>query len=113
METRTERAAPAQAGSGSRNAQLGGTSSAENKSTDGTAQVVVGRIAKNSRETIRVALDEYKGHRYCDVRVFVPGTTDGDERPTKAGLTVKLAAIPELVELLRVAHAEAVARGLL
>ena len=97
---------------GARNALQAGEHS-ENRRTEERAQaVLIGRMQKNSRESIRVALDEFKGHRYADVRVVVPGD-DGQDRPTKAGVTVKLAAIPELIRLLNLAHTEACARGLI
>jgi len=44
-------------------------------------------IQKNARETIRFRLGEFKGYKFCDMRVFI--TEDGkDPAPTKKGLTV-------------------------
>jgi len=50
-------------------------------------------IQKNSRETIRFRLGEFKGHKFLDMRIFVtePGENGGkpqDPTPTKKGLAV-------------------------
>ena len=44
-------------------------------------------LGKNSRETIRFSLGEYKGHRFVDLRIFF---NDGgeDPAPTRKGLAV-------------------------
>lgn len=105
-------AAPASA-NGAKSASQGSESGADDKATRHDAQeIIVGRIKKNAREQIRVALAEYKGHRYVDLRIVVPDP-DGGDRPTKSGLTLKLSAIPELAELLNRAQAEASTRELL
>ena len=44
-------------------------------------------IPKNARETIRFRLEEFKGHKFVDMRVYA--LEDGqDPAPTKKGLAV-------------------------
>ena len=56
-------------------------------------------IPKNAREEIRISVDEFKGHRLCNLRVWY---LDGDEfRPGKQGLALRLELAPQLIEALR------------
>jgi hypothetical protein len=56
-------------------------------------------IPKNAREEIRISLDEFKGHRLCNLRVWYQ---DGDEfRPGKQGLALRLELVPQLIEALQ------------
>jgi hypothetical protein len=56
-------------------------------------------IAKNAREEIRISVDEFKGHRLCNLRVWY---LDGDElRPGKQGIALRLELLPQLLEALR------------
>ena len=51
-------------------------------------------IQKNSRETICFRLEEYKGHKFVDMRVFA--IEEGkDPAPTKKGLAVSPALWPQ------------------
>lgn len=51
-------------------------------------------IPKNSRESYKFTLAEYKGHKFCDLRLFVKG--EGEEAiRTQKGLTVSPALWPE------------------
>lgn len=45
-------------------------------------------IERNERERVQVAINEYKGKSYLDIRIFY--TTDGGEtwRPTQKGVTI-------------------------
>jgi hypothetical protein len=57
-------------------------------------------IQKNSRETIRFRLGEFKGHKFLDMRIFVtePGENGGkpqEPAPTKKGLAVSPALWPQ------------------
>jgi hypothetical protein len=48
---------------------------------------VIFELPKNSRETIRFSLAEYKGHKFIDIRVYAK--EDGkDPAPTRKGLAV-------------------------
>lgn len=56
-------------------------------------------IKKSAIERIHVGVSEYKGKQYADMRVFFE--TDGGEwAPTKKGLTVAPAPLPELIAAL-------------
>ena len=51
-------------------------------------------IQKNSRETIRFRLGEYKGHKFIDMRLFIE-EEGKDPAPTKKGLAVSPAIWPQ------------------
>lgn len=69
---------------------------------------VIGTVQKNKRETLRVALDEYKGVQLIDVRVCVELTvSSGLLTPTGKGVSVNVALLPELRRLLTDAEAKA------
>ena len=72
-------------------------------------------IEKNKIEELRVALKEYKGHRYVDIRTFAePYADEGQGRiPTKRGVTLKLEDLAELIAALQEAEKQARAAGLL
>jgi hypothetical protein len=75
----------------------------------------IATIEKNRSEELRVALKEFKGRNYADVRTYVePYADEGQGRvPTKKGITVPLAKLPELIAALQKAEEEARAAGLL
>jgi hypothetical protein len=76
--------------------------------------IVVATITKNRRETLRVALDSYQGHDLLDVRVCVPLAAHAQTlTPTKAGVSVRLGLLPELIAALRQAEEKARELGLL
>jgi hypothetical protein len=55
---------------------------------------IVCEIPKNSRETIRFSLGDYKGHHFVDMRVWA--LEDGkNPSPTKKGLAVSPALWPQ------------------
>ncbi len=55
---------------------------------------IICELPKNSRETIRFTLGEFKGHKFIDMRVWA--TEDGkDPAPTKKGLAVSPALWPQ------------------
>lgn len=60
-------------------------------------------IERSDRERLQIAINEYKGRSYLDLRIFY--TTDGGEnwRPTQKGVT----CAPEALETLRDAVEEA------
>lgn len=63
----------------------------------------IGSITKNDRESIVVALRTFKGHRFVDLRIHAT-RVDGEKVPTAKGLTLKPSALPELAQILGVAH---------
>ena len=71
-------------------------------------------IQKNKLEEIRVGLNEFNGHDLINIRVWAEPRSGGSERiPTKAGIACRVALLPELIDALRKAEAEAHKLGLL
>lgn len=69
---------------------------------------LIATIVKNIREEIRVGIGEYNGHRFADVRIFVDAPADRaplGRVPTKKGVAVPIAALPEVIRALQKAHA--------
>lgn len=61
----------------------------------------IATIRKNTREEIRISIDDFKGHRLCNLRVWY---LDGDEmRPGKHGLALRLDLLPEILSALQTA----------
>ncbi len=60
----------------------------------------VATIQKNDREELRVSIDEFKGHHLLNVRVWYDAA-DGEQRPGKQGIALKLSLLPGLLEALK------------
>ena len=75
----------------------------------------IATIEKNKLEELRIALKEFKGYRLIDVRTYVePYTDEGQGRvPTKKGVTLGLAKLPEFIAALHEAERQVRAAGLL
>lgn len=72
-------------------------------------------IEKNSLEEVRVTLDQYSGHHLIDVRVYADFRSGNVETrgPTKKGVSLNIAKLPDLIRGLAQAMEEAKRRGLL
>lgn len=57
-------------------------------------------ISKNSVEELRVALREYKGHEYVDLRIYAEFDTS-EKLPTKRGITVPPRLLADLISALQ------------
>jgi hypothetical protein len=57
------------------------------------------RRGRHGEEELRVTLDEYEGHPYVAIRLWVEGE-DGTWYPTKKGTSVRMAECGELAEVL-------------
>jgi len=78
------------------------------------SQSALATIRKNALEEIRVGLSEFNGHDLLNIRIWTDPRNGGSERiPTKAGIACRVALLPEIIEALQQAKAEARARGLL
>ena len=78
------------------------------------SQGALATIRKNALEEIRVELSEFNGHDLLNIRIWTDPRNGGSERiPTKAGIACRLALLPEIIEALQQAEAQARARGLL
>jgi hypothetical protein len=66
-------------------------------------------IEKNRLEEIRITLCRFKGVDLVDVRTFVnfSGTPEEDHKATKKGISLKIEPLPELIEALQDALAQA------
>ncbi len=58
--------------------------------------LLIASISKGSSREIRISLNEYKGTRYIDIREFFE--IDGEFRPTKKGVTLRVDRFEELAE---------------
>jgi hypothetical protein len=78
------------------------------------SQSALATIRKNAAEEIRIELTQFNGHQLINVRVWTDPRDGGAERiPTRAGIACRVALLPEIIEALQQAEAEARARGLL
>jgi hypothetical protein len=71
---------------------------------------LIASIEKNSRESLRVTLDEFKGHRLVNMRVWFKAN-DGETRPGNSGIAIKIEKLEELLSALAKAQSDARAAG--
>jgi hypothetical protein len=76
------------------------------------ARYVIGSVPKNYREDVQVALTEFRGTALIDVRIHGDFDGAGKKRPCHKGVSLRVKLLPELVDLLQRALAEAQRRGL-
>lgn len=60
---------------------------------------IIGEIQKNQKEKIIVSVNEFKGHRYVDLRIHFEGD-NGEYVPTKKGISISSKIVEEVVELI-------------
>ena len=75
--------------------------------------ILIGSIGKGRKHCLRVQLCEFRGNVQLDVRTYIVSTPKIGLSPTQKGITLPLAKIPELRELLDQAEATAQREGLL
>ncbi len=70
-------------------------------------EIEIATIEKNKIEELHVALKEFKGHHYADIRTYCdPYADEGQGRvPTKKGVTLSLTKLPKLIAALQQAEA--------
>jgi hypothetical protein len=56
-------------------------------------------IEKNKNEIIRISIDEYKGEKLLNIRVFYKNK-EGQWAPTKKGIAIRLEQFPSLKRVL-------------
>ena len=61
---------------------------------------IIGEIQKNQKEKIIVSTNEYKGHKYIDLRVHYEDETSGEYKPTKKGIAVNPKILDEVVGMM-------------
>ena len=62
----------------------------------------IAEIEKNQKERIRVSIEEYKGHKFVDLRVYWQDEA-GEWRPGKKGIALNPDIIDEVIEALQIA----------
>jgi hypothetical protein len=60
--------------------------------------ILVDSFEKNAREEIRLSINEFKGNKYIDIRVFFKGANGTEYLPSKKGVTVSAGKYPALLE---------------
>ena len=65
-------------------------------------QRLIAEFNKNSMEIIKVNLQEWRGKRYVDIRIWLlqDPTDKATEIATKKGITLNIELLPELIEAL-------------
>ncbi|MBI2837872.1 MAG: transcriptional coactivator p15/PC4 family protein [Acidobacteria bacterium] len=76
------------------------------------ADEVIAQFQKNSREEIRVTVNEFKKNKYIHVRTYVG--FEGDEmKPTQKGIAIAVELFPELKKAMKLLEARLVEQGLI
>lgn len=79
-----------------------------------TAPTVIAVLAKNSRERVRIALDEWQGHQLVDIRVLTQLSDSSDIwTPTKKGVSINVSHLGALATALAAAETKARELGLI
>jgi len=68
-------------------------------------RILIDEFEKNSSETVRTSISEFRGKLYCDFRVWSAGASEtlGEIRPTKKGLTISTEILPDLLKAVQLA----------
>ena len=77
-----------------------------------TSETIIAEWQKNSRELLRVRLDEYQGQRVICCRAWYKGA-DGNMKPGRGGLTVSIRHLPAILIAMSDAYKVALDSGLL
>ncbi|MFA5628780.1 MAG: transcriptional coactivator p15/PC4 family protein [Dehalococcoidales bacterium] len=60
--------------------------------------ILIHSFQKNSKEQIRIMLNEYKGTKYIDIRIFFMGKDREEYFPSKKGITLSENKYNDLLE---------------
>ena len=60
----------------------------------------IGEIGRTETEVVRVSVEEYKGRKYVDVRIYFEND-EGDWKPTKKGVTIQPDRLDLFMDLIR------------
>lgn len=72
----------------------------------------IAAIKNNSREEIRVTLDEFRGHHLVNIRVFYE-TGTGEMKPGRQGIAMKLELLSEILAAIHASERVARKAGLM
>jgi hypothetical protein len=62
--------------------------------------MIIAEIEKNAIERIQITINEYKGHKFVDCRVYYEDD-QGEWKPTKKGIALNSEIIDEVVSALK------------
>ena len=65
--------------------------------------MLIAEIQKNLKERIQVSIEEYRGHKFIDLRVYFEAE-DGEWKPTKKGIALNNECIDAVIEALQEAR---------
>lgn len=71
----------------------------------------IATIPKNAMEELRISLSEFKGYNLISQRVWYRAD-DGEMRPGKAGVVIRIERLQNLIDGLQAAQTAAQERGL-
>jgi len=83
---------------------------ADNRDAPVPVDRLVASVRKNSREEIRIALREYRGHRFIDMRLYAANAS-GELVATARGFGVRGDNFQQFADALAEAHSLAIAEG--
>jgi hypothetical protein len=61
--------------------------------------MIIAEIEKNQKEIIRVSIEEFRGSRFIDCRVYFE-FEDGEWRPTKKGIALSGECLADVIKAL-------------
>jgi hypothetical protein len=67
----------------------------------GAADITVAEIDKNTREKLRVSVGSFRGHELVHIRLWCPNKDGTELIPTKAGVSIRQAILPDLIAALQ------------
>ena len=65
--------------------------------------MLIGEVEKNARERVRITVEEFKGHKFVDLRVYYLDR-EGTGKPTPKGIALTENIIDEVMGLLTRGH---------
>jgi Transcriptional Coactivator p15 (PC4) len=92
------------------NAPLSGKENIRGRPDQQAFPITVAEWDRNSREIVRVALDQYNGRHTINVRIWY--CDDGVVKPSKSGITLAVKHLPVLADAIGKALARAIELGL-
>jgi hypothetical protein len=62
--------------------------------------MMIAEIQKNLKERLRVSIEEYRGHKFIDLRVYFEAE-NGEWKPTKKGIALNRESIDAVIDALQ------------
>jgi hypothetical protein len=67
---------------------------------------IIGEIQKNKREKIIVSANEFKGHKYVDLRIHFNDGESAEYKPSKKGIAIKPELTDQIIKMIQEAAKE-------